>query len=96
MIVGAKESPVSVAVLKQGSDARDATTWTYVPISSSIEERWVMSLAAHDIDGDGLVDAVVSFRGTKDGPGVFGCRTPECWMVRTGPTTACLVTSRCG
>ena len=76
VIVGAKESPVSVAVLKQGSDARDASKWTYVPISSSIEERWVMSLAAHDIDGDGLVDAVVSFRGTKDGPGVFWLQNP--------------------
>ena len=36
-----------------------------------------MSLASHDIDGDGLVDAVVSFRGTKDGPGVF-------WLQNTG------------
>ena len=77
IVVGAKESPVSVAVLKQGSDARDPTKWTYVPISSSIEERWVMSLASHDIDGDGLIDAVVSFRGTKDGPGVF-------WLQNTG------------
>ena len=76
VIIGSKESPVSVAVLKQGSDARDATQWTYVPISSSIEERWVMSLAAHDVDGDGLVDAVVSFRGTKDGPGVFWLENP--------------------
>ena len=77
IVVGAKESPVSVAVLKQGSDARDPTKWTYVPISSSIEERWVMSLASHDIDGDGRVDAVVSFRGTQHGPGVF-------WLQNTG------------
>ena len=76
IIIGSKESPVSVAVLKQGSASAIPSRWTYIPISSSIEERWVMSLAAHDIDGDGLVDAVVSFRGTKDGPGVFGSRTP--------------------
>ena len=76
VIIGSKESPVSVAVLKQGSDARDPAQWSYIPISSSIEERWVMSLAAHDIDGDGLVDAVVSFRGTKDGPGVFWLENP--------------------
>ena len=30
IIMGAKESPVSVAVLKQGSDARDPATWTSV------------------------------------------------------------------
>lgn len=74
LFVGSKESPVAVAVLRQGNTMND---WTYAPISSSIPERWVMSLVAHDVNGDGLIDVVVSFRGTKSGPGVF-------WLENSG------------
>lgn len=35
-----------------------------------------MSLVAHDVNGDGLIDVVVSFRGTKSGPGVFWLENP--------------------
>ena len=72
VFVGAKESGVAVVVLRAPPDARDGGAWTLHPISSAVEDRWVMSLVADDVDGDGADDLVLTCEDATAGrSGVF-------------------------
>ncbi|MFO7974730.1 MAG: VCBS repeat-containing protein [Candidatus Hydrogenedentota bacterium] len=59
LFAGAKNEGAAVGVFEPGSDPRNLETWTWKPI---YPVGWIMSLMWADIDGDGLVDLLLTDR----------------------------------
>ena len=86
LVAGSKSgSFASIGWLKSPKNARDASDWMF---SSMRHSGWIMSIIAHDIDGDGDSDVLLSDRkGDNRGiswlenPGFKATRTGENWPI---------------
>jgi len=81
---GSKDSPAYVGWWESPADPRRAEDWVWHPV---YEAGWIMSLIAHDVDGDGDRDVVVSDR---KGPkrGLLWLENPTWQEHRVGPVDA--------
>jgi hypothetical protein len=59
LVVGSKEPNATVGWLRSPESPRDLSAWTFQPLYRA---GWIMSLQAHDMDGDGDEDVLVSDR----------------------------------
>lgn len=59
LIVGSKGSGATIGWLQSPRDARDLAAWEFHPLYKA---GWIMSLQAHDMDGDGDLDVLASDR----------------------------------
>ena len=85
LIVASKGSGASIGWLQSPEDPRDLAAWKYHRLYNA---GWIMSLQAHDIDGDGDLDVLVSDRkGSSRGvlwlenPGAAAAQTGEKWPI---------------
>jgi len=74
LVVGSKGAGGVVGGLQAPADARDLSAWKFHPLYKA---GWVMSIEAHDINGDGNVDLVVSDR--------KGATRGVLWLENPGP-----------
>ena len=78
LVVGSKGSGASIGWLQSPeSGTRDVAAWQFHPLRDA---GWIMSLQAHDMDGDGDLDILASDR-RGPGRGVF-------WLENPGPQAA--------
>jgi hypothetical protein len=72
LIVGSKNAQAAIGWLQSPANPRDLDAWRYHKLR---EAGWIMSLEAHDMDGDGDLDLLASDR---KGPrrGVFWLENP--------------------
>ena len=77
LVVGSKGAGATIGWLRSPGNPRDAAAWTFHPLCGA---GWIMSLAAHDVDGDGDADVVASDR-VGPSRGVF-------WLENPGPGAA--------
>jgi hypothetical protein len=59
LVIGSKTKGGQIGWLECPADARDLAAWKWHPLGAS---RWVMSLMARDLDGDGDADILASDR----------------------------------
>ena len=59
LVVGSKGTGATIGWLESPADPRDMTAWKFHPV---YEAGWIMSLQAHDMDGDGDLDVMASDR----------------------------------
>jgi hypothetical protein len=77
LIVGSKGSGATIGWLQSPKNPREMSEWTFHPLYSA---GWIMSLEAHDMDGDGDLDVLASDRkGSKHG---------VLWLENPGPKAA--------
>ncbi len=74
LVVGSKAPDATVGWLRSPDDPRDVAAWTFRPF---YEAGWIMSLQAHDMDGDGDADVLVSDR--------KGANRGILWLENPGP-----------
>ena len=72
LVVGGKNEDARVGWLESPADARDIAAWQFHPLT---DVTWTMSIMNEDVDGDGIVDVVVSDRKGEQ-EGVFWLRNP--------------------
>lgn len=86
LIAGSKtRSFAAVGWLKSPEDPRDVSGWRFISMRRA---GWIMSIAAHDVDGDGDDDVVFSDRkggnrgvGWLENPGLAATRSGENWPI---------------
>lgn len=91
LIVGSKGSGATIGWLQSPKNPREMSEWTFHPLYSA---GWIMSLEAHDMDGDRDLDVLASDRkGAKRGvlwlenPGAKAAAAGAKWNEhRIGPT----------
>jgi len=83
LVVSSKGKNASVSLLISPKDPRDTAAWTMHRLYSA---GWIMSLEAHDVDGDGDDDVVVSDRRGKsrgvlwlENPGQKNAAAGQAW-----------------
>ncbi len=59
LVLGSKGGNATVGWLQSPTDPRDVSAWKYHPLRKA---GWIMSLQAHDMDGDGDPDVLLSDR----------------------------------
>jgi len=77
LVVGSKGEDATIGWLRSPADARDVAAWTFHPLR---EAGWIMSLQAHDVDGDADLDVLASDR--------KGARRGVFWLENPGPGNA--------
>lgn len=73
LVVGSKDPKATLGWLEAPADPRDVTAWQYHEISPA---GWIMSILPQDMDGDGLVDILISDR--------YGERRGVRWLKNPG------------
>ncbi len=74
---GSKDNPAYIGWWQSPEDPRDLSAWTWHPL---YEAGWIMSLIAHDVDGDADLDLVATDR--------KGPRRGVLWLENPGPEAA--------
>jgi hypothetical protein len=72
LVVGSKNAGAAIGWLQAPEEARDLAAWRYHKLRQA---GWIMSLAAHDVDGDDDADVVFSDRKGR-GRGVSWLENP--------------------
>ena len=72
LVVGSKGTNASIGWLRSPEDPRDVSAWTFHRLYDAV---WIMSLQAHDLDGDGDLDILASDRKGLS-PGVLWLENP--------------------
>jgi hypothetical protein len=90
LVIGAKGPGAQVGWLEAPANPRDLAGWKWHPL---YQAGWIMSLAAHDIDGDGDLDILASDRKGKtsgvlwlENPGASDAQAQPWKAHRIGPT----------
>jgi hypothetical protein len=91
IVAGAKQGGAVVAWQRSPEDPRDLDSWTMHEISAA---GWVMSIDAVDMDGDGLVDLLISDRARSDVHGVRWLAQPQDPAGRTAAWPGVLIGAR--
>lgn len=91
LVIGGKQSGAIVGWLESPEDPRDLAAWTLHEISGA---GWVMSIDAIDVNGDGLLDLLVSDRARTSADGVRWLEHPADPMRRKSPWEAHLIGAR--
>ena len=74
LVVGSKGKTARVGWLESPENPRDLSAWRY---HHAQDAGWIMSLDPADVDGDGMMDVIVSDR-RGDAPGTY-------WLKHPGP-----------
>ncbi len=77
LVAGAKGEDAQIGWWESPRDPRDVKAWKWHPL---YDAGWIMSLAAHDMDGDGDLDVVASDRYSKT--------SGSLWLENPGPERA--------
>jgi hypothetical protein len=78
LVVGSKQAGGAIGWLQSPQDARDVSQWSYHRLRDA---GWIMSLEAHDMDGDGDRDVLASDR-KQSRRGVFWLENPGVMQAR--------------
>ncbi|MFN2427967.1 MAG: FG-GAP repeat domain-containing protein [Candidatus Binatia bacterium] len=91
LVVGGKRANAILGWLESPADPRDLSAWTLHEISPA---GWVMSIDAVDMNGDGLLDLLVSDHGTESIHGVYWFEQPSDPLALRGRWTPRLIGAR--
>ena len=72
LVVGSKGSNASIGWLRSPEDPRNTSAWTF---HNLYDASWIMSLQAHDMDGDQDLDILASNRKGRN-PGILWLENP--------------------
>ncbi len=91
LVIGGKQAGAILGWLESPDDPRDLAAWTLHEISSA---GWVMSIDTIDVNGDGLLDLLVSDRARTEADGVRWLEQPADPHARVGPWQPHLIGAR--
>lgn len=91
LVIGGKQTGAILGWLESPQDPRDLAAWKLHEISTA---GWVMSIDTIDVNGDGLLDVLVSDRARTQADGVRWLEQPADPAARTSPWEAHLVGAR--